>query len=165
MASPIHLWLKDDGGAEIKGSSDVEGREGSIEVVSQNHDMSVPTDDNTGKLTGARVHKPYVFTKEVDASSPYLYKALTTGQTLKEAVFKSYKINEAGQEAEFFVTTLVNVKVVNVSSKMHDIKDVSKAKYNHLEEVELRYEEITWLHKDGNIAHDDSWKTRSRQRG
>ena len=33
MAIPAYLWLKDDGGADIKGSVDVQGREGSIEVV------------------------------------------------------------------------------------------------------------------------------------
>ncbi|VTP69036.1 Uncharacterised protein [Leclercia adecarboxylata] len=33
MAIPVYLWLKDDGGADIKGSVDVKDREGSIEVV------------------------------------------------------------------------------------------------------------------------------------
>lgn len=33
MAIPSYLWLKDDGGADIKGSVDVEKREGSIEVI------------------------------------------------------------------------------------------------------------------------------------
>jgi len=33
MAIPVYLWLKDDGGAEIKGSVDVNNREGSIEVT------------------------------------------------------------------------------------------------------------------------------------
>lgn len=32
MAVPVHLFLKDDGGAMIRGGSDVEGREGSIEL-------------------------------------------------------------------------------------------------------------------------------------
>ncbi|MCP2004686.1 UNVERIFIED_ORG: type VI protein secretion system component Hcp [Buttiauxella agrestis ATCC 33320] len=31
MAIPAYLWLKDDCGAEIRGSVDVAGREGSIE--------------------------------------------------------------------------------------------------------------------------------------
>ena len=35
MAIPVYLWLKDDGGADIKGSVDVQDREGSIEVVAQ----------------------------------------------------------------------------------------------------------------------------------
>lgn len=36
MAIPVYLWLKDDGGADIKGSVDVKDRVGSIEVVAQN---------------------------------------------------------------------------------------------------------------------------------
>jgi type VI secretion system secreted protein Hcp len=83
MAIPVYLWLKDDGGADIKGSVDVQDREGSIEVVAQEHNLYIPTDNNTGKLTGTRIHTPFLFTKEIDSSSPYLYKAVTTGQTLK----------------------------------------------------------------------------------
>jgi len=32
MAIPAYLWLKDDGGASIKGSVNIFDREGSIEV-------------------------------------------------------------------------------------------------------------------------------------
>lgn len=42
-----------------------------------------------------------VFQKEIDSSFPYLMKAVATGQTLKSAEFKWYKINDAGQEAEY----------------------------------------------------------------
>ncbi|WP_131817610.1 Hcp family type VI secretion system effector, partial [Photorhabdus australis] len=76
MAIPAYLWLKDDGGADIKGSVDVQNREGSIEIVALEHALHIPTDNNTGKLTGTRVHAPLVFTKEVDSSTPYLYKAV-----------------------------------------------------------------------------------------
>ena len=138
MAIPAYLWLKDDGGADIKGSVDVQGREGSIEVVALDHDVYIPTDNNTGKLTGTRTHKPFTFTKEIDASSPYLYKAVTTGQTLKTAEFKFYRINDAGQEVEY----------------------PSREKHNHLERIEFRYEKITWTYKDGNIIHSDSWNER-----
>ena len=48
MAIPVYLWLKDDGGADIKGSVDVQDREGSIEVVAQQHNLYIPTDNNTG---------------------------------------------------------------------------------------------------------------------
>lgn len=126
MAIPAYLWLKDDGGADIKGSVDVQKREGSIEMVALEHSLYIPTDNNTGKLTGTRIHTPLVFTKEVDASSPYLYKAVTSGQTLKSAEIKWYKIDDAGQEVEYFNTKLENVKVVKVAPKMWDIKDPSK---------------------------------------
>ncbi|WP_226503040.1 Hcp family type VI secretion system effector [Pseudomonas sp. MWU16-30317] len=160
MAIPVYLWLKDDGGTDIKGSVDVQGREGSIEVIAQDHSVSIPTDNNTGKLTGTRVHAPFMLLKEVDASSPYLYRAATSGQTLQSAEFKWYRINEAGQEVVYFTTKLDKVKLVKIASKMHDIKDPSKEKHNHLEEVELRYETITWTFVEGNITHTDSWTTR-----
>ena len=34
------MWLKDDGGADIKGSVDVQEREGSIEIVGFSHGLN-----------------------------------------------------------------------------------------------------------------------------
>ena len=160
MAIPAYMWIKDDGGADIKGSVTVQGREGSVEVVALDHSVSIPTDSNTGKLTGTRIHTPIAFTKETDSSTPYLYKAVTSGQTLKSIEVKWYKIDDAGREVEYFNTKLENVKVVAVKPKMHDIKNPAFEKHNHLEDVELRYEKITWAYKDGNIIHADSWNDR-----
>lgn len=70
MAIPAYLWLKDDGGAGIKGSVDVQDREESIEVLSFGHGLHIPTDSNTGKLTGTRMHSPITLEKEFDSSSP-----------------------------------------------------------------------------------------------
>ncbi|WP_105589351.1 Hcp family type VI secretion system effector [Cronobacter sakazakii] len=96
MAIPAYLWLKDDGSADIKGSVDVRDREGSIEITGFSHNLSIPTDGMTGKLTGTRKHSAVLIQKEFDSTSPYLYKAVATGQTLKSAEFKWYKINDAG---------------------------------------------------------------------
>jgi type VI secretion system secreted protein Hcp len=95
------------------------------------------------------------------SSSWYLYKAVTSGQTLKSAEIRWYKIDDAGKEKEYFNTKLDNVKIVAVRPKMLDIKDPDYEKHNHLEEVELRYETITWSYKDGNIIHKDTWNERS----
>jgi len=140
MAIPAYMWLKDDGGTDIKGSVDVLRREGSIEIHGFSHNMSLPTDGMTGKITGTRKHSAVLLQKEFDSSSPYLYKAVATGQTLKAAEFKWYHINYAGQEVEYFNIFLEGVKVVGISPVMHDIKDPTKEKHNHLECVELRYE-------------------------
>ncbi|MGL4605644.1 MAG: Hcp family type VI secretion system effector [Iodobacter sp.] len=157
MAIPAYLWIKDDGGADIKGSVTVQGREGSVELTAFEHRVNTPTDNNTGKLTGTRIHHPLVFTKEFDASSPYLYKAVTSGQNLKSIEIKWYQIDDAGNEKEYFNMMLDNVKIVGVSPVMHNIKDPAREKYNHLEAVEVRYEKITWKYLDGNIIHSDSW--------
>jgi type VI secretion system secreted protein Hcp len=157
MAIPAYMWIKDDGGADIKGSVSVQNREGSVEVLAFDHGVYIPTDGNTGKLTGTRVHTPLTFVKEFDSSSPYLYKAVTSGQNLKGLEIKWYKIDDSGQEKEYFNMKLEQVKVVSVQPKMHNIKDLDKERYTHLEEVQLRYEKITWAYKDGNIIHSDSW--------
>ncbi len=44
------------------------------------HNLSIPTDNATGKPTGTRQHSPMIIVKEFDYSSPYLYKAVATGQ-------------------------------------------------------------------------------------
>lgn len=67
MAIPAQLWLKDDGGADIKGSVDVQDREGSIEVTGFTHNLRLSTDAFTGKITGTRKHAPLVFQKEIDS--------------------------------------------------------------------------------------------------
>jgi len=160
MAIPVYLWLTDDGGANIRGSVDVRDREGSVEITGFVHNLRLPTDAFTGKITGTRQHSPLIFQKELDASSPYLMKAVTTGKTLKSAEFKWYRINDAGQEAEYYNMFLDNVRVVSVTPLMHDTKDPTKEKHNHLESVELRYDKITWKYCDGNLQIADSWADR-----
>jgi type VI secretion system secreted protein Hcp len=158
MAIPAYLWLKDDGGALIKGSVDVEKREASIEVTSFSHNLHIPTDGSTGKLTGTRVHGALIFEKEFDSSSPYLMKAVATGQSLQSAEFKWYRINDAGQEVEYYNMLLEGVKIVSVTPMMHDCKTVIHV--GHLEQVQVRYDKITWRYLDGNIQYSDAWNER-----
>ncbi len=68
MAIPVYLFLTDDGGAKITGSVDVRYREGSIEVTGFTHNLRLPTDPLTGKITSKRNHAPVVFQKEIDSS-------------------------------------------------------------------------------------------------
>ncbi|PLR53747.1 Hcp family type VI secretion system effector [Chimaeribacter arupi] len=158
MAIPVHLFLTDDGGALIRGSSDVQGREGSMEVRALHHSLSLPTDPMTGKVTSTRQHSPFHFTKELDSASPYLFKASATGQTLKSAEFRFYHINDAGQEVEYYRIVLENVKVILVGPVMYDTRSCQGT--GHMEEVALNYEKVTVLYKDGNLSAHDAWDER-----
>jgi len=160
MAIPVYLTLTASENNKIRGSSDVVGRQGTIEVIAYNHNLSISTDNNTGKLTALRVHAPFIFSKEIDRSSTELHKALTNPATLDSAEFKWYRINDGGDEIEYYSVTLKKVKVVKITSFMYDVKDPTKEMHNHLEEVELRYEEIIWNYMDGNLIHSDSWNAR-----
>lgn len=161
MAIPAYLWLKDDGGAAIRGSADVAGREGTIEIQGLNHGVSIVTDDATGKPTATREHSSFSFDKEIDSSSPYLYKAVTSGQKLQSAEVKFYRINDAGWEEEYFSVLMEGVTVISVGPLMYDVKSQYGERRNHLEVVELIYEKITWHYLDGNIIHSDSWNERA----
>jgi type VI secretion system secreted protein Hcp len=160
MAIPVYLWLTDDAGNLVKGSVDVHEREGSIEVVELMHVVELPTDDLTGKITAKRVHGDYAIIKELDSASPYLYQGVTTGKRYKKAELKFYRINNNGQEEEYFRTTLENVRINEIEPFMMDIKDPRFEKHNHLEALYLSYEKITWHYIDGNIIHSDSWNDR-----
>lgn len=158
MAIPGNMWLYDDGGALIKGGCDVQHREYSIEFKGFHHNLSTPTDNFTGRPTGKRIHSPMMIVKEFDYASPYLYKAVATGQALQKAELKFYKINDAGQEVEYFNILLDGVRIVSVSPVMASPTDTNN---NHLETVEMRYEKITWKHNDGNIIFSDAWNERA----
>lgn len=99
--------------------------------------------------------------KEIDSSSSYLYKALSTGQTLKKAEFIFYRINYNGLEGAYFKTILENARVVQIEPIMFDIKHPQNERYTHHEYVDLTYEKITWHYIDGNIIHTDTWNERA----
>jgi type VI secretion system secreted protein Hcp len=157
MATPLHLWLKDVGGANIRGSSMVAGREGSIEVLGLTHSIYAPADHTTGNLMGGRSHRPLTIEKEIDRSSVMLNLAVVLGKTLQSAELKWYRTNDAGKEEEYFNMTMRNVKVVSVSPKVPNIKEVASIHRNHFEIVEFRYQEIAWSYLDGNLIFKDSW--------
>jgi len=147
------MWLKDDGGADIKGSVDVQDREGSIEIIGFSHGLNLPVDNSTGKITGSRSHSPLMIEKEFDSSTPYLYKAVATGQTLKSAEIRFYQIDYSGQEVCYFIITLEDVKITGVNPVMPNTKLMGDTRINHMESVSLLYSKITWHYVDGNIKY------------
>jgi len=154
------MWLKDDGGSDIKGSVTVQGREGSIEVIGFGHGLNLPVDGANGKITGARLNSPMNVEREFDATTPYLYKAVAKGKTLKSAELKWYRINDADQEQEYLSMLPEGMKVIGVNPGMPNAKLSSTSPIHHLEVVSLMYERITWHYLDGNIKFTDSWNER-----
>ena len=156
MSNPAYLWLVDTNGSPLVGSSLVSDRVGAIEIKSLNHNVNIPTDCNTGRLTGTRIHSPIQFQKEFDRVTPLLYKAQSEGATLKCATIKMYTLTEAGMEKEYFNIILNNVKITSITADLYPGASTG----THLETILLRYESITWKHCDGNIIYTDAWNQR-----
>lgn len=161
MPIPAYMWLKDDGGADIKGSVDVQDRDGSIEIIGLGHGIHLPVDSANGKITGTRQHSSMMIEKEVDSSTPYFYKAVATGQTLESAVIRFYHINDAGQEVCYYSVLMENVKITGVNCSIPNVKLVGNEKFNHVESISIQYEKITWKIHDGNIQFSDAWNERN----
>ncbi|GGX52748.1 type VI secretion system tube protein TssD [Saccharospirillum salsuginis] len=157
MAIPAYMWLKDEQGNDIHGSVNVAGREGSIEVLEFDHAVYIPTDNDTGELTGTRKHAGISIVKAFDSSSPYLFKACCNGQRFNSAVIRWYKIDESGQEVEYYQHELEGVKINTYSPQMGNVKRAELEKIPHIENVVIRYEKITHTYLDGNISYADSW--------
>lgn len=153
MSNPAYLWLIDENGSPMIGPSLVMGREGAIELKSFTHNVNIPVDGNTGKLTGTRIHMPIMFQKEFDRVTPMLYRALSTGKILQSATIKMYQINETGLEQEYFNILLEGVKLTSITPDLYPGANTG----THLETILLRYGQITWKHCDGNIIYTDSW--------
>jgi type VI secretion system secreted protein Hcp len=68
--------MKDNSGKSVDGSVDVAGREKNVEVLEFEHEVRMPTDPDTSKLTDTRKHEAIRLLKAIDASSSYLYKAV-----------------------------------------------------------------------------------------
>ncbi len=153
MSNPAYLFLTDENGSPMVGPCLVSGREGAIELKSFTHNVNIPVDGNTGRLTGTRIHMPVMFQKEFDRVTPLLFRALSMGKTLQSATIKMYQINQAGLEQEYFNIFLENVKITSITPDLYPGANTG----THLETVLIRYEKITWKHCEGHIIYSHSW--------
>ncbi len=156
MSTPAHLWLTDENGSPIVGGCLMPTRLGSIEMRTLTHNVTIPVDAYLGKLTGTRVHTPIVFQKEFDQTTPLLFRALCQGRTLKSATIRMYRITDAGIETEYFNIVLENVKITSITPSLVPAGMTG----THMENIEMRYETITWKYVDGNIQFKDGWNER-----
>jgi type VI secretion system secreted protein Hcp len=110
MSVPAHLWLDDESGYPFVGSCMMPTRLGSIELNSVMHNITIPVDPHTGRLTATRIHAPISVQKEFDRTTPVLFRALCQARTLKSATIKMYRINEAGIEVEYLISAWITSK-------------------------------------------------------
>lgn len=156
MSTPAHLWLTDENGSPVTGGCMMPTRLGSIELKAVTHSVTIPVDSHWGKLTGTRIHTPITIIKEFDQTTPILFRALCQGRTFKTATIRMYRITEAGIEKEYFNMLPENVKITTISPALHPSGMTS----THMENIELRYEAVTWKYTDGNILYRDAWNER-----
>ncbi len=151
---PVYIEIEGTKQGKFEGGSKRKGREKMIEAIAVEHEVEVPTDKMTGKITGNRIHGPFTFTKEIDKASVPIIQALVTGETIKKLTAHFWTITPEGKEAELYTIVLEDAQICADELDLPNIKEQGGLL---TEEVSLRYSMITWTFLDGNLTATDSW--------
>ena len=122
------------------------------------HNVTVPTDIQSGQPTGQRVHKPVVLTKIFDKCSPMLYTALCTGEKLPTVEIHWYRTSTTGTQEHYFTILLEDAIITNINAIMYNCQDPANASFTHLEKVSFSYRAISWTHVVGGTEGHDDWR-------
>lgn len=164
MALNAYLKLKGQKQGDVKGSVTQKGRENKIMVIAVSHEVVSPRDMASGLPSGKRQHKPFLVTKELDKSSPLLYKALCTNENITEWELQFWTtqmtgaIGGAGIERQHYTVKLTNAKICDIKFSMLNNKNPDLMRYAEYEEIAFTYQKISWTIVDGGITAQDDWE-------
>jgi type VI secretion system secreted protein Hcp len=154
-ANTTYLKLKGAKQGDIKGSVTQKGLEGAIEVIAVSHEISVPTSVPGGKqVTGRRQHAPLVITKELDRSTPLLYKVMTTAERLSQVELTVYGPSEKGMSKPLYTVRLTDATISKIRAVTRGEGDAAR----EVSEVSFTYKTIEWTWNDGGITAMDDWE-------
>lgn len=145
--------------AESVGNVYVEGHEDEMLVQSIGHEVTVPTDAQSGQPSGQRVHKPFKFTVALNKAVPLMYNALASGELLPRVELKWYRTSMEGKQEHFFSTIIEDAIIVNMDLDMPHCLDQEKVNYTQLLDVSLSYRKMTWEHVVSGTSGADDWRS------
>ncbi|MHA1969272.1 MAG: type VI secretion system tube protein TssD [Candidatus Hodarchaeales archaeon] len=152
----VYLYVKIEGATQgiIQGGVQTPGYLGWIESYQYSHSVYIPINPGSGAITGSKVHTPVIFVKEVDKSTPLLFKSLVHSETLIEVLFRFF--NQSNYN--YFTVRLEEAKIVSIREFMPN--SLNPASYQPLmEEISLVYTKITWTWEEEGIEFADEWGT------
>ncbi len=132
----IYLYIEIDGNV-VQGDSYVSSldRENMIPIHSITQEMVRQTDSSSG-ASGKIEHKLIVITKEIDRSSPLLFKALSNDEPVNKAEFRFYRpsISGVGTEEHYYTITLESGRIVSMMTYTDTVEPY------HLEEISISFQ-------------------------
>ena len=84
--------------------------------------VTKPVDSQSGQVTGVRQHKPVVFTKIMDRTSPLLWQALCSGEQLDiELVY--FRTSQGGKQEKYFTVKWSEALLVDGKASLAIVDD------------------------------------------
>ncbi|MDR0807078.1 MAG: Hcp family type VI secretion system effector [Enterobacteriaceae bacterium] len=144
--------------AESVGNIFVEGHENEMLVQEFQHNVTVPTDPQSGQPSGQRAHKPFIFTVALNKAVPLLYNALASGEMLPKVQLKWYRTSVDGKQEHFFTTSLEDATIVDINLTMPHCQEPTQKEFTQLMAVSMAYRKIVWEHTVAGTSGADDWR-------
>ena len=142
---------------EIKGSVTQSGREDSIMVIGYSHNNGMTK--GSKKCTSSVAHEPLHITKEIGASTPFLYQAFTDNELITNFTLNFWRPSPTGQEEQYYTIELVNAHIIGINQEMLNNKYPENMQHKEREHISFDYEQIIRTIKDEDSfnSSSDSW--------
>ena len=162
MPTPGSLRIPD-----IPGSSEKEGREGTIDVFEFEHSVRQPINTATGMGTACRVHAPVTVLCNIDKATPALYARLVTGRDIDEVIVELYRIDpKTRSETKYYETTMRSARVVYIRPYVPNTLKPENEALRHMVLYSFAYIEIEWKYIPDSMVETDRWQAAvERSRG
>ena len=111
------------------------------------------------------MHKPLIITKELDVSTPVLYRLLVTNENITQLLLHFWTPQlkagtGVGQEVQNYTVKLTNANIASIDFRMDNIRHPDLVKFSEYEEIAFTYQKIEWTWTDGGITASDDWEAR-----
>ena len=157
MAVNAYLMIKGQKQGAINGPVTVKQHENSILIHAFDNQVTSPRDPTTGQASGKRQHQPVMILKDVDTTSPQLWTALVTNETLTSWVLGFWMTTAAGVEMLSYTVTLTNASIVSIDEFMADNLLPANVGLPLREQITFTYQKIQWTWTEGAITATDDW--------
>ena len=118
--------------------------------------VTKPVDPQSGQATGVRRHRPTVFTKYTDKSSPLLWQALCSGEQLTiECVY--FRTAQTGGVEKYFTVKWSGALLVDGKAYYPLAISSENSEVPHLEDWSFSYKKIEWTHEIAGTSGADDW--------
>ncbi len=120
--------------------------------------VNVGTNVQTGQAAGVRQHKPVVFTKYMDRSSPLLWWAICNGEQLTiELYFR--RTNPSGRAELYYIMKWSECVLVDGKAHFPMALRTENDGISHLEDWSFVYKKVEWTHTPDGVSGTDDWNS------
>jgi type VI secretion system secreted protein Hcp len=121
-------------------------------VTAMSIQITVPTNPQTGQVSGSPVQMPSSFTKYVDKASPLLWAAITGKETLTDVELNLFETDNKGATTNSYTIKFKNAILVAGNMFKPDILVSANQPYSDMETFSFTYGQATWTHNTGGTS-------------